>query len=56
MAGDALTASTGLYLDDLNKIRVLEPEIAAETETLKVLKIKKISFVSYMFYRRKISN
>ena len=40
MAGDALTASTGLYLDDLNKIRVLEPEIAAETETLKVLKIQ----------------
>lgn len=36
MAGDALTASTGLYLDDLNKIRVLEPEIATETETLKV--------------------
>ena len=37
MAGDALTAQTGLYLDELNKIRVLEPEIAAETETLKVL-------------------
>merc|ERR1712212_101799 len=35
MAGDALTASTGLYLDELNKIRVLEPEIASETETLK---------------------
>lgn len=35
MAGDALTASTGLYLDDLNKVRVLEPEISTETETLK---------------------
>lgn len=35
MAGDALTSSTGLYLDELNKIRVLEPEIASETENLK---------------------
>ena len=34
MAEEAL-ARAGLYFDDLNKIRVLEPEIAQQTTDLK---------------------
>ena len=34
MADDAL-ARAGLHFDELNKIRVLEPEVAAQTTELK---------------------
>jgi len=34
MADDAI-AKAGLYFDELNKIRVLEPEVAAQTNDLK---------------------
>ena len=34
MADDAL-AKAGLHFDDLNKIRVLEPEVAQQTKELK---------------------
>ena len=34
MADEAL-ASAGLHIDELNKIRVLEPEVAQQTSELK---------------------
>lgn len=34
MADESLAAA-GLYIDELNKIRVLEPEVAQETAELK---------------------
>ena len=35
MAADKTLARSGLYFDELNKIRVLEPEVAQQTTELR---------------------